>query len=415
MKRWLTWPKILLYALVLLLGAAYYVPKISAARFREPIQAGLEAALGRQVEIGEVAFRLLPVPGFTISEVKIGEDPSIGQEPTAYIKTLRGRPRFSSLLGGPLEFASVDLEDTSVNLTRVEAPGGFNQNNAVHWNFSSLLRPKLLAAFPSVHMSGGRVNFKFGDTKAVFYLLNTDVDLWPPAKADGPWTLRVNAEPARTDRPAHGFGSFVARGEWQPEKALVTLDVNLEKSELGDMVTLFRGQESDLHGHIWGSAHLAGPLTRLGLAGHVMLDDIHGWNQTPPGGSAWPVVLSGAINVSGQAIDIRATTGGKQPPLDVRYRVTNYLGTPHWGLTALFSQLSVAPLVAIARNLGLGLPPPNPDWGGMVRENAAAINFGLFAPLYPAFAIATLTVGVNLVVDWLLSIDARPSGSQAEM
>jgi peptide/nickel transport system permease protein len=51
----------------------------------------------------------------------------------------------------------------------------------------------------------------------------------------------------------------------------------------------------------------------------------------------------------------------------------------------------------------------------MVRENAAAINFGLFAPLYPALAIATLTVGVNLVVDWLLSIDARPSGSQAEM
>ena len=26
-----------------------------------------------------------------------------------------------------------------------------------------------------------------------------------------------------------------------------------------------------------------------------------------------------------------------------------------------------------------------------------------------------LTVGVNLVVDWFLSIDARPSGAQAEM
>jgi peptide/nickel transport system permease protein len=30
-------------------------------------------------------------------------------------------------------------------------------------------------------------------------------------------------------------------------------------------------------------------------------------------------------------------------------------------------------------------------------------------------AIALLTVGINLVVDWLLSIDARPSGAQAEM
>ena len=60
MKRWLTWPKHLFYALVLLFGAAYYVPKISAARYREPIRAGLENALGRKVEIGEVMFQLLP-------------------------------------------------------------------------------------------------------------------------------------------------------------------------------------------------------------------------------------------------------------------------------------------------------------------------------------------------------------------
>jgi peptide/nickel transport system permease protein len=71
--------------------------------------------------------------------------------------------------------------------------------------------------------------------------------------------------------------------------------------------------------------------------------------------------------------------------------------------------------VATLSFLGIGVQPPYADWGGMVRENAAAINFGIYAPLYPAFAIATLTVGVNLVVDWLLSIDARPSGSQAEM
>jgi peptide/nickel transport system permease protein len=82
-----------------------------------------------------------------------------------------------------------------------------------------------------------------------------------------------------------------------------------------------------------------------------------------------------------------------------------------FGLRFCFNFLFVASLSF----LGIGVQPPYADWGGMVRENAAAINFGLFAPLYPAFAIATLTVGVNLVVDWLLSIDARPSGSQAEM
>ena len=82
-----------------------------------------------------------------------------------------------------------------------------------------------------------------------------------------------------------------------------------------------------------------------------------------------------------------------------------------FGLRFCFNFLFVAALSF----LGIGVQPPYADWGGMVRDNAPAINFGLFAPLYPALAIATLTVGVNLVVDWLLSIDARPSGAQAEM
>jgi peptide/nickel transport system permease protein len=82
-----------------------------------------------------------------------------------------------------------------------------------------------------------------------------------------------------------------------------------------------------------------------------------------------------------------------------------------FGLRFCFNFLFVAALSF----LGIGVQPPYADWGGMVRDNAPAINFGLFAPLYPALAIATLTVGGNLVVDWLLSIDARPSGAQAEM
>ena len=82
-----------------------------------------------------------------------------------------------------------------------------------------------------------------------------------------------------------------------------------------------------------------------------------------------------------------------------------------FGLRFCFNFLFVAALSF----LGIGVQPPYADWGGMVRENAAAINFGLLAPLFPAVAIASLTVGVNLVVDWLLSIDARPSGAQAEM
>ncbi len=56
--------------------------------------------------------------------------------------------------------------------------------------------------------------------------------------------------------------------------------------------------------------------------------------------------------------------------------------------------------------LGLGLQPPLADWGGMVRENAGAITFGIFTPLIPAAAIAILTVGVNLIVDWFLHLSS---------
>jgi len=52
--------------------------------------------------------------------------------------------------------------------------------------------------------------------------------------------------------------------------------------------------------------------------------------------------------------------------------------------------------------LGLGIQPPAADWGSMVRENAAAITYGIMTPLVPALAIAILTIAVNLVVDWFL-------------
>jgi peptide/nickel transport system permease protein len=60
--------------------------------------------------------------------------------------------------------------------------------------------------------------------------------------------------------------------------------------------------------------------------------------------------------------------------------------------------------IAALSFLGLGIQPPTADWGGMVRENGGAITFGIFTALYPAGAIAFLTVGVNLIVDWFLHI-----------
>ena len=58
--------------------------------------------------------------------------------------------------------------------------------------------------------------------------------------------------------------------------------------------------------------------------------------------------------------------------------------------------------IAALSFLGLGIQPPTADWGGMVRDNAVLISFGDLTPLFPAGAIALLTVSINLVVDWML-------------
>ncbi|MDG1456687.1 MAG: ABC transporter permease [Pseudoprimorskyibacter sp.] len=51
--------------------------------------------------------------------------------------------------------------------------------------------------------------------------------------------------------------------------------------------------------------------------------------------------------------------------------------------------------------LGLGVQPPQADWGSMVRENLGTLQYGasILPVLAPALAIATLTVAINLIVD----------------
>jgi len=49
--------------------------------------------------------------------------------------------------------------------------------------------------------------------------------------------------------------------------------------------------------------------------------------------------------------------------------------------------------------LGLGVQPPEADWGSLVRENIIGLSEGAPAVIIPAIAIATLTIGVNMAID----------------
>ena len=57
--------------------------------------------------------------------------------------------------------------------------------------------------------------------------------------------------------------------------------------------------------------------------------------------------------------------------------------------------------------LGLGLPPPTPDWGSMVAEGRNFVTTNAWAALFPATAIATLVVGLNLMADGIRQESAR--------
>ena len=57
--------------------------------------------------------------------------------------------------------------------------------------------------------------------------------------------------------------------------------------------------------------------------------------------------------------------------------------------------------------LGLGLPPPNPDWGQMIAEAVPVGVFAMHAMLIPALAVSSLVLGFNLLADGLREISLK--------
>ena len=55
--------------------------------------------------------------------------------------------------------------------------------------------------------------------------------------------------------------------------------------------------------------------------------------------------------------------------------------------------------IGILGFLGLGLPPPNPDWGGMVKESVTVLNVWPLMSLIPSAALVSLVLGFNLLAD----------------
>lgn len=78
-----------------------------------------------------------------------------------------------------------------------------------------------------------------------------------------------------------------------------------------------------------------------------------------------------------------------------------------FGLRLVFVVLFISSLSF----LGLGVQPPASDWGSMVRENLQGLTYGSYAAIWPAIAIASFTISINLIVD---DISAKSGGSLAK-
>lgn len=57
--------------------------------------------------------------------------------------------------------------------------------------------------------------------------------------------------------------------------------------------------------------------------------------------------------------------------------------------------------------LGLGLPPPDPDWGGMIKDTYGYMATAPHMSVFPCIAISSLVVGFSLLADGIREISLR--------
>jgi len=326
----------------------------SAGRYGQRLQWSLERALGRRVEfLTPVEFSILRGPALYVEQVDIYEDPAIGIEPVAYVRGgMEVRPSLWSLVGGKFVISSIRLEDASINLAKSGPAAEWGR-----WNFAAFLGPSLLRNAPAIHVRNSRIHFKFGEEKSVFYLTETDLDVSPPLSIGRGWRVECSAKLARTDRPAWGLGSFTLDGHWFVSPERVDMDVEIDRTGLGELTALVRGESGSVHGTLSSRLHLGGPIHDIGIQGRLLIEDVHRWDLMPPKGQGWPLQIRGHLDLMAQQLELQATSEGTAAPIEVRFRAGNYLTQPRWGVSLIGTRFPLAPVVDLARHMGAEIPP----------------------------------------------------------
>jgi peptide/nickel transport system permease protein len=121
---------------------------------------------------------------------------------------------------------------------------------------------------------------------------------------------------------------------------------------------------------------------------------------------AFRIARSLAVNINAMDFILVARARGEGTAYIVLREILPNMMLPvltDFGLRFVFSVL----LLSSLSFLGLGVQPPNADWGALVRENIEGVFDAAPAVIAPAIAIATLTIAVNLMIDGLGGRQAR--------
>ncbi len=347
---------IIILLAVVVVGAA--LPYAPVDFLKTPIEGALARGLGRKVEVDQVSLTLFSGPGVSLDGVTIHEDSRAGLEPFAYANTLDARINLLSLLRGRLEFSRLDLNDATFNLVK---PTG------APWNFQMLLNqtiaaghaasppagtnsvgpalPVIPATLPSIKMRGGRVNFKFADTKSVLYFDDTDLEVAPGE--GGAVELRFSGVPSRTDQGSQNFGHFYVRGNATPSAAgqQFNFQVELEPSALDAVARLFDTGDAPLKGLVSLNAQVTGLPASLDVKGTLLLENA----------GEWRVGYKGKLDLAAQTLELDSIS---PPGLNTKLHAStrDLLTTPQWEISADFNDAPLGSGVELARNLGAPLP-----------------------------------------------------------
>lgn len=276
-------------ALLLILNG-FLLPLINLSSYHRTVADSLSRSLGRTVHLGSVHLAVFPLPGLTIQDLVVEEDPTFGAEPLLRAPSVTVFLRLSSLWRERLEISRIDLDDASVNIAR-DASG--------HWNFSSLLlqasrtataptaqrRPSAAPRFPYIEFSGARINFKEGPEKKALSFLNADASVW---LADpNRWSIRFKAQPARTDLDLDLADAGIIRLEGSLTRATsldqLAVDLHAEWSgaQLGQVSRLMLGSDSGWRGDLRVDTDITGDIQNLVLSSRLRVSDAHRLEFTP--------------------------------------------------------------------------------------------------------------------------------------